>query len=90
MPPMGGVNLRGPAWTPFSPTCGRSAIRPHEFVKTREAKRRAEDPRAAVSALIVANNLLERVLGEVYAKASRGFLRGRHVRKTKDSPSAAE
>jgi hypothetical protein len=40
-----------------------------------------------VSALIVANNLLERVLGEVYAKASRGF---RRVRKTKDSPSAAE
>jgi hypothetical protein len=32
-----------------------------------------------VSALIVANNLLERVLGEVYAKASRGFLRGRRV-----------
>jgi hypothetical protein len=26
-----------------------------------------------VSALIVANNLLERVLGEVYTKASRGF-----------------
>jgi hypothetical protein len=33
-----------------------------------------------VSALIVANNLLECVLGEVYAKASRGFLRGRRVR----------
>jgi hypothetical protein len=32
---------------------------------TREPKRRAEDLRAAVSALIVANNLLERVLGEV-------------------------
>jgi hypothetical protein len=43
-----------------------------------------------VSALIVANNLLERVLGEIYAKASRGFLRGRRVGKTMDSPSAAE
>jgi hypothetical protein len=42
-----------------------------------------------VSTLIVANKLPERVLGEVYAKASRGFLRGRRVRKTKDSPSAA-
>jgi len=43
-----------------------------------------------VSALIVANNLLERALGDVYAKASRDFLRGRRVRKTKDSPSTAE
>jgi hypothetical protein len=37
-----------------------------------------------VSALIVANNLLERVLGEVYVKASRGFQHSRRVRKTKD------
>jgi hypothetical protein len=43
-----------------------------------------------VSALIVATNLLERVLGEVYAKASRGFQHRQSVRKTKDSPSAAE
>jgi hypothetical protein len=43
-----------------------------------------------VSALIVATNLLKRVLGEVYAKASRGFLHGRLVRKTEDSSSAAE
>jgi len=43
-----------------------------------------------VSALIVANNLLERLLGEVYAKASRHFRCGRRVRKTKDPPSAAE
>jgi hypothetical protein len=41
-----------------------------------------------VSALIVATNLLERVLGEVYAKASRGFQHGGRMRKTKDSPSA--
>jgi hypothetical protein len=43
-----------------------------------------------VSTLIVANNLLERVLGEVCTKASRGFQHGRRVRKTKDSSSAAE
>ena len=36
--------------------------------------------RATVIALIVANNMLEQELGEVYAKASKGFLRGRRVK----------
>jgi hypothetical protein len=39
-----------------------------------------------VSALIVANNLLKRVLGEVYAKASRGFPRGRRLRRPRIRP----
>lgn len=37
------------------------------------------DPIAAVRALIVANNMLEQEFRAVYAKASRGFLRGRRV-----------
>jgi hypothetical protein len=41
------------------------------------------DPRAAVTALIVANSMLERELADVYAKASKGYIRGqaegRHV-----------
>jgi hypothetical protein len=37
------------------------------------------DPVAAVRALIVANSMLEQELAEVYAKASRGYLRGRKV-----------
>jgi hypothetical protein len=58
---------------------------------SRRAKPNAElKIRAAVSTLIVANNLLERVLGEVYTKASRGFLHGRRVWKTKDSSASAE
>jgi hypothetical protein len=38
------------------------------------------DPVAAVRALIVANNMLEQELQEVYARASHGFLRGRRVK----------
>ena len=68
---------------PFPPTCGRSAIRPRKYVKTREPNAELKI-RAAVSTLIAANNLLERVLGEVYTKASRGFQHSRRVRKTKD------
>jgi hypothetical protein len=45
------------------------------------------DPRAAVTALIVAKNPPERELAEVYAKASHGFLRGKRVRARKDSTS---
>ena len=37
------------------------------------------DARAAVSALIVANAMLEQELSALYAKASKGFLRGRRV-----------
>lgn len=37
------------------------------------------DPVAAVRALIVANSMLEQELADVYAKASKGFLRGRRV-----------
>jgi hypothetical protein len=44
------------------------------------------DPVDAVRALIVANSMLERELSDVYAKASKGFLRGRRVGKRKDSP----
>ena len=33
-----------------------------------------------IRALIVANAMLERELADVYAKASRGFLRGRRVK----------
>jgi hypothetical protein len=36
-----------------------------------------------VRALIVANSMLERELSDVYAKASKGFLRGRRVPKPK-------
>lgn len=43
------------------------------------------DPVDAVRALIVANSLLEQELADVYAKASKGFLRGRRVAKRKDS-----
>jgi hypothetical protein len=39
------------------------------------------DPVDAVRALIVANSMLERELADVYAKASKGFLRGRRVPK---------
>jgi hypothetical protein len=38
------------------------------------------DLRATVIALIVANNMLEQELSEVYARASHGFLRGRRVK----------
>ncbi len=38
------------------------------------------DPVAAVAALIVANGMLEQELADVYAQASRGFLRGRRVK----------
>jgi hypothetical protein len=38
------------------------------------------DARAAVTALIVANAMLERELADVYAKASAGYLRGRRVK----------
>ncbi|MCK1616393.1 hypothetical protein IVA96_06915 [Bradyrhizobium sp. 159] len=41
------------------------------------------DPVDAVRALIVANAMLERELADVYAKASRGFLRGRRLPKRK-------
>jgi hypothetical protein len=37
------------------------------------------DPVDAVRALIVANGMLEQELADVYAKASKGFLRGRRV-----------
>ncbi|GLH79710.1 hypothetical protein SSBR45G_46190 [Bradyrhizobium sp. SSBR45G] len=37
------------------------------------------DPVAAVRSLIVMNSMLERELADVYAKASRGYLRGRKV-----------
>ena len=43
------------------------------------------NPVNAVRALIVANGMLEQELADVYAKASRGFLRGRRVPKRKDS-----
>lgn len=39
---------------------------------------------ATIKALIVANSMLEQELADVYAKASRGFLRGRRVPR-KDS-----
>jgi hypothetical protein len=39
------------------------------------------DPVAAVRALIVMNGALEQELADVYAKASRGFLRGRRVKQ---------
>lgn len=42
------------------------------------------NPIDAVRALIVANWMLEQELADVYAKASRGFLRGRRVPKRKD------
>ena len=38
------------------------------------------DMLATVKALIVANSLLEQELSEVYARASRGFLRSRRVK----------
>lgn len=38
------------------------------------------DLRATIRALIVANALLERELAAVYAKSSKGFLRGRRVK----------
>jgi hypothetical protein len=38
------------------------------------------DPVDAVRALIVANSMLEQELADVYAKASKGFLRGRRVK----------
>ena len=38
------------------------------------------DLRATVIALIVAHNMLEKELSEVYAKASHGFIRGRRVK----------
>jgi hypothetical protein len=38
------------------------------------------DLRATIIALIVANSMLEQ-LSDVYAKASRGFLRGRRVNR---------
>jgi hypothetical protein len=47
------------------------------------------DMLATVKALIVANAMLERELEDVYAKASHGYLRGRRVRKRKDSPLMA-
>jgi hypothetical protein len=34
-----------------------------------------------VKALIVANGMLEREMAGVYAKASRGYIRGRRVKK---------
>ena len=37
-----------------------------------------------ITALIVANGMLEQELADVYAKASHGFLRGRRVPKRKD------
>ena len=37
------------------------------------------DPVAAVRALIVANALLEKELATLYAKSSKGYLRGRRV-----------
>ena len=43
------------------------------------------NPVDAVRALIVANSMLEQELADVYAKASKGFLRGRKVPKRKDS-----
>ncbi|SDJ74426.1 hypothetical protein SAMN05216338_106323 [Bradyrhizobium sp. Rc2d] len=43
---------------------------------------------ATIKALIVANSLLEQELADVYAKASKGFLRGRRVPKRKDSNEA--
>ncbi|WP_256805740.1 hypothetical protein [Bradyrhizobium sp. Bra64] len=46
------------------------------------------DPVDAVRALIVMNSALEQELSDVYAKASRGYLRGRRVPKRKDSPPA--
>ncbi|PSO13791.1 hypothetical protein [Bradyrhizobium sp. MOS003] len=42
------------------------------------------DMLATVKALIVANAMLEQELADVYAKASRGFLRGRRLPKRKD------
>ena len=47
------------------------------------------DPVDAVRALIVANGMLEQELADVYARASHGYLRGRRVRKRKDSPLTA-
>ncbi|TWI70422.1 hypothetical protein IQ16_03595 [Bradyrhizobium huanghuaihaiense] len=41
-----------------------------------------------IKALIVANGMLEQELSDVYAKASRGFLRGRRVARRKDSSPA--
>jgi hypothetical protein len=44
-----------------------------------------DDPRAAVTALIVANAMLEDELATLYSKSSRGYLRGRRVRREGNS-----
>jgi enoyl-CoA hydratase/carnithine racemase len=47
------------------------------------------DPVDVVRALIVANAMLERELADVYAKASKGFLRGRRVPLRTDAGAAS-